>query len=173
MLFGRIQNYMDFEKELADMMLYFIQTSMPVEKMRRILGVWEAKNQSNILGTSVFLDPVSGEPVQDDQILDLLATMKTTKFDLILKPMPVDSSVREQQYMQALQMAQMIVQTGTPIGPTTFKMIAQMSNLPDMLVASFEADAQAAQQAALAEQQLVGIQDAMKQQQSRRGPSGS
>ena len=70
-------------------------------------------------------------------------------------------------------MAQMIVQTGTPIGPTTFKMIAQMSNLPDMLVASFEADAQAAQQAALAEQQLVGIQDAMKQQQSRRGPSGS
>lgn len=173
MLFGRIQNYMDFEKELADMMLYFIQTSMPVEKMRRILGVWEAKNQSNILGTSIFLDPVSGEPVQDDQILDLLSTMKSTKFDLILKPMPVDSSVREQQYMQALQMAQMIVQTGTPIGPTTFKMIGQMSNLPDMLLASMEADARAAQQAALAEQQLVGIQDAMKQQQSRRGPSGS
>ena len=173
MLFGRIQNNMDFEKEVADMMLYFIQTAMPVEKMRRILGVWEARNQSGILGMSVFLDPITGDPVQDDQILDLLSTMKTTKFDLILKPMPVDTSVREKQYMQALQMAQMIVQAGTPLGPMTFKMIGQMSDLPEMLLASFEADAKAIQQQALAAQQMEGIQGAMKEQQSREGPRGS
>ena len=122
---------------------------------------------------SVFLDPITGDPVQDDQILDLLSTMKTTKFDLILKPMPVDTSVREKQYMQALQMAQMVVQAGTPLGPMTFKMIGQMSDLPEMLLASLEADAQAAQQQALAMQQMEGIQGAMKEQQSRRGPKGS
>ena len=173
MLFGRIQNSMDFEKELAEMMLYFIQTAMPVEKMRRILGVWEARNQSGILGTSIFLDPISGEPVRDEQILDLLSTMKSTKFDLILKPMPVDTSVREKQYMQALQMSQMVLQAGTPLGPMTFKMIGQMSDLPEMLLASLEADAQAAQQAALAQQQLEGVQNAMKEQQAREGPRGS
>jgi hypothetical protein len=173
MLFGRIQNYMDFEKELAQMMLYFIQTAMPVEKMRRILGVWEAKNESGLLGVSVFLDPRTGDPVGEDAILDLLATMKSTRFDLTMKPMPVDASVRQQQYMAALQMAQMILQTGRPIGPMTFKMIGEMSDLPEMFLAALAADAQAEQQMMMAQQQMAGVDGAIKQTQAREGPRGS
>ncbi len=172
MQFGRIQNYMDFEESTAQQMLWHIQNSMPVEKMRRILGVWEAKTQSNILGQSAFLHPVSGEPVQEHEILDLLSTMKSTKFDLVLKPMPVDSTIREKQFTTALQMAQLVTQTGRPIGPTTFKELAMLSELPERLIASLEADAQAERQALAAQQQAEGLTSAINERKSQEGPNG-
>jgi len=172
MLFGRLQNYNDYKREVADLVMWLIQTTMPIDKMRRILGVWEAKNQGNILGTSVFLDPVTSAPVSEDQILDMLSTVKSSKFDLTLKPKPLDQSVREQQFMKGLQMAQLVTTTGVPVGPMTLKMLGHMSDLPEMFLASLEADAQAQQQALLAEQQAQQLGEAIKNQQARRGPNG-
>jgi len=173
MQFGRVQNYIDFDQEVAQHMLWLIQRSMPVDKMRRILGVWEAKTQNQILGQSAFLHPVTGEPAQEHEITGLLSTMKDTKFDLVMKPMPVDQTIREKQMMTALQMAQLITQTGRAIGPTTFKEMAQLSDLPERLVASLEADAQAEQQMAQAQQQAEALQGTMNQRKSTEGPSGS
>lgn len=172
MLFGRLQNYNDFKRETANLILWLVQTTVPIEKMRRILGVWEAKNQTNILGTSVFLDPVTAMPVSEDDILSMLATVKSTRFDLTLKPKPLDQSVREQQFMKGLQMAQLVTTTGVPIGPMTLKMLGQMSDLPEMFLASIEADAQAQQQQMMAEQQMQQLGEAIKNQQARRGPNG-
>jgi len=168
---GRIQNYLDFEKEVAQQTLYQIQQSMPVDKMRRILGVWEAKTQAGIVGQSALLHPVSGEPVSEDEILNLLATMKNTKFDLVLKPMPSDQTIREKQFTTALQMMELVTATGRPIGPVTFKEVASLSDLPERLIASLEADAQAAAQQAQAEAQNEQIGGAINSRKSQEGPN--
>lgn len=172
MLFGRIQNYMDFEKELAELVLYLIQTTMPVEKMRRIIGVWEAQNQSQILGQSVFLHPVTAQPVSEDEILEMLATVKNTSFDLILKPMPVDTTVKERQLQTVLQLINIINQSGRPMSTSTLRQVTHMADIPEMLAASLEADAQAEEQALAAEAQQAAIQDTIKQRQSQLGPNG-
>jgi len=169
---GRIQNNLDFQKEVAKQMLYQIQISMPVEKMRRILGVWESKNAVGQDGQSPLLHPVTGDPVSEDQILDLLSTMKNTKFDLILKPMPTDQTVREKQFATALQMMQLVTASGRALGPTTFREVANLSELPERLVAALEADAQAEAQAAQAEAQNTQVGDAIKNRQAREGPNG-
>lgn len=111
-------------------------------------------------------------PVSEDDILSMLATVKSTRFDLTLKPKPLDQSVREQQFMKGLQMAQLVTTTGVPIGPMTLKMLGQMSDLPEMFLASIEADAQAQQQQMMAEQQMQQLGEAIKNQQARRGPNG-
>lgn len=171
MQLGRITNYQEFEKEVAEQTLYQIQESMPVDKMRRMLGVWEARAQSQIMGVSVFLDPITGEPVSESQLLSLLSSVKNTQFDLTLKPTPTDQSTRDRQYMKALQAAQLVTQTGRPIGPTTFEQLLHLSDLPEMLIASLRADAIAAAQAAQAEAQGAAIGDAIKSEQARRGPN--
>lgn len=171
MLFGRLQNYQDFERFLAEQMLYLIQTTMPVEKMRRIMGVWEAKTSSQIMGQSPFLDPVTGDPVTEDEILDLLATVKNTKFDLTIKAMPIAASVRKQQFNTALQLAQLNAQTGRVMGETTFQELANLSELPERLAASLKADAIAAQQAAAAEAQAGGLENTVKSNQAKEGPN--
>lgn len=168
---GRIQNFLDFEKEVAEQALYQIQISMPVDKMRRILGVWEAKTQAGIVGQSVLLHPVSGVPVSEEEILTLLSTMKNTKFDLVLKPMPADQTIREKQFGTALQMMQMVTATGRPIGPVTFKEIAQLSDLPERLIAALEADAQAAAQQAQAEAQNAQIGETINSRKAQEGPN--
>lgn len=173
MLMGRLLNFQEFDREVAQEMLHQIQTQMPVEKMRRILGVWEAKTQTQITGESVFKHPNTGDPATEDEILDLLASMKTTHFDLVLKPTPVGTEVREQQFMKGLQLMQMITQTGRRIGSVAFKEMAQLSDLPERLIAALEADAQAEQQVAIAEQQQIAIGDSIKSQQAREGPRGS
>lgn len=172
MLFGRLQNYQDYERWLAEQMLRLIQKVMPVDKMRRIIGVWEAKTQSQITGQSVFLDPTTGEPASEDALFEILSTVKNTKFDLTLKAMPVADSVRKQQFMKGMQMAQLVTQTGRPLGPSTFRELSNLSDLPERLVASLEADMQGAIQAEQAEQQQAGIGDAIKQQQAQEGPNG-
>jgi hypothetical protein len=73
-------------------------------------------------------------------IFQYLGKVKNIDFDLVFSTQPFTPSERDAQYQTALQMAQLVTQSGRPIGPATFNALIEMSNMPSKLATALKID---------------------------------
>src|SRR3990167_8762208 len=77
----RFRNFEEAQLDLARMLLSRVQQYYPVEKIRRIIGVTELSTPLGGNGQPLFSNPVNGQEMPDDDIINMLKAMKSTKFD--------------------------------------------------------------------------------------------
>ena len=97
---------------MARMLLSRIQQYYPPEKIKRIIGVTEMNAPLGEDGASVFMDPVTGQPMGDEQIIQLLSQIRAHEFDLVLKLAPATATERQAQFEQAVQMIGLLTASG-------------------------------------------------------------
>ena len=142
MLKPRFRNFEESQLDVARMELSRIQQYVPVEKMKRILGVAELSAPLGQNGQSIFTDPMTGQPMPDEEVMQGLTVMKNTKFDLSLLLAPASATERQAQYEQALELAGLLTSSGKPLGPETMKAMIDMSSMPTRLAEGLKRDAE-------------------------------
>lgn len=128
--------------DVANLLLSRIQQYYPPQKIKRIVGLSELASGMMIPGISgVFSDPVTGNPLNDQQIFELLVNMQNLNFDLSIKQAPADPSVRQEQFDRAVQLTTLMMQTGRIPGPATLQALVEMSDMPSRLEQGMKIDA--------------------------------
>ena len=138
----RFRNFEEAQLDLARMVMSRIQQFYPVEKIRRIIGIAELSKPLGPNGTPLFTDPLTGRPMKDDQIIQTLSTMRTTKFDLALRLAPASATERQAQFEQAVQVAGLITASGRPLGPNTIEAMVDLVDIPTRLAEGLRRDSQ-------------------------------
>ena len=136
----RLRTYEEAQLDLARMIFSRIQQYYTPEKIRRIIGVAEMSVPMGVNGGSVFSDPLSGQPVPEEMIFAYLQKVKDVDFDLVFSTQPLTATDRDAKYQQALQMAQLVTQSGRPIGPATFNALIEMGDMPSKLSTALKID---------------------------------
>ena len=138
----RFRNFEEAQLDLARMILSRIQQFYPVEKIRRIIGVTELSGPLGANGQPLFSNPLDGSPLPDDAIIQLLKTMRSTKFDLVLRLAPATASERQAQFEQAVQLAGLITSSGRPLGPNTMQAMIDLADMPTRLAEGLKRDSE-------------------------------
>lgn len=138
----RFRNFEEAQLDLARMLLNRIQQYYPVEKIRRIIGVAELSSPLGGNGNSIFSHPETGEPIPDEQIIQMLTSMRNTKFDLVLRLSPGSASERQAQFEQAVQLAGLITSSGRPLGPNTMQAMVDLADVPTRLAEGLKRDSE-------------------------------
>ena len=147
----RFRAYEESELDLARMLLSRIQQYYPVEKLKRIVGVAELSSPLGANGQSVFTDPISGKPLDDNGVIQVLSDLRNTSFDLVLKLSPATATERQAQFEQAVQLAGLITSTGKPLGANTMQAMVDLADMPTRLGEGLKRDAEAASNPAVME----------------------
>ena len=137
----RLRSYEDSLLDLARMVFSRIQQYYPPEKIKRIIGVYEQNTPLGPGGMPLFTDPRTGQPVPEDQIIQYLSNVSNIEFDVAFATHPSTPTEREAQFQTALQVAQLVTQSGRPIGPATFTELINMSDMPSRLATALKVDA--------------------------------
>ena len=132
----RFRTYEESKLDLGYMMLSRIQQFFPAEKLRRIIEIAETQNPLGQNGQSV----IGGK--SDEEVIQLLETMRNVKFDLVLALEPESPTLRQARFEQAIQMAGLITSSGRPIGNQTFAEMTDMADIPVKLAEAMKADMQ-------------------------------
>jgi len=128
--------------DVATMLLSRIQQYYPPQKIKRIIGLSELANGPQIPGVSgVFSDPVTGNPLTDDQIFEMLVNMQNINFDLSIKQAPADPTARQDLFERAVSLTTLFMQTGRMPGPATLAGLTEMADMPTRLAEGFKIDA--------------------------------
>lgn len=138
----RFRSFEESKLDVARMFLSRIQQYFPVEKMRRIIGIAELSTPLGQEGQSIFTNPVSGEPMPDSMIIELLTSMRNTKFDLALNLTPSTATERQAQFEQAVQLAGLITSSGRPLGPNTMQAMVDLADMPTRLAEGLKRDSE-------------------------------
>lgn len=137
----RMFSFDESKLDVAQMTLSRIQQYYPPAKLKRIIGLFEAATPGQPMSPSVFMDPVTGQPMSEDQIFETLTNLKNIQFDLALKQNNGDATARQEAFERAVQLTTLFAQTGRVIGPNTLAALVEMSDMPSRLEAGFKADA--------------------------------
>ena len=138
----RFRNFEEAQLDLARMLLSRVQQYYPVEKIRRIIGVTELSTPLGGNGQPLFSNPVTGQEIPDDDIINMLKAMKSTKFDLVLRLSPGTSSERQAQFEQGVQLAGLITSSGRPLGPNTMQAMIDLAEMPTRLAEGLKRDSE-------------------------------
>ena len=138
---ARFRAYEESLLDLAKMVFSRIQQFYAPEKIRRILGVYELNTPMGPAGQSVFTNPLDGTPVPEEVIIQFLQQVNDIDFDLVFGTQPSTPTERQEQYQTALQIAQLITQSGRPVGPNTFNALINMSDMPSQMSTALKLDA--------------------------------
>ena len=136
----RFFNFSEAELDVTWMALSRIQQYYPPEKIRRIIGLLEAAQQGTGMPPTVFADPITGMPMTEDEIHQTIVRMTNLQFDLALKKQPADPTQREADFSRAMQMAELIMRTGRPLGPNTVIALADMADFPSRFAEGLKRD---------------------------------
>lgn len=136
----RLRTYEEASLDLARLMFSRIQQYYTPEKIRRIIGVSELSAPMGQGGMPIFTDPITGGPVPEETIITFLEQVKNIEFDIAFSTQPFSPTDREAQYQKALQTAQLVTQSGRPIGPATFNSLIEMADLPTKFAAALKID---------------------------------
>jgi hypothetical protein len=139
----RLFNFDEAQLDCTNLLLSRIQQYYPPEKLKRIIGLSELSKVPQPGMPGVFTDPVSGKPLTDEEIFQLLTNLGNMQFDLAVKQAEADPTQRQAEFEKATQLVTMIAQTGRQIGPNTLQALIEMSDMPSRLEAGLKADAQA------------------------------
>ncbi len=169
----RFRTFEEAQLDLAKMMISRIQQYYPPEKIRRIIGMFEAMSPMGMQGQPIFSDPITGMPMPEDVILQTLKDMTNIQFDIALAMRPFSDTERQAQFEQALQVSQIIAQTGRPLGPNTLQALVDLVEMPSRLAEGLKRDAMMPPMMAGNEQ--GAIQNALDQNRAGRagGSEGS
>lgn len=169
----RFRTFEEAQLDLAKMMISRIQQYYPPEKIRRIIGMFETMSPMGMQGQPIFSDPITGMPMPEDVILQTLKDMTNIQFDIALAMRPFSDTERQAQFEQALQVSQIIAQTGRPLGPNTLQALVDLVEMPSRLAEGLKRDAMMPPMMAGNEQ--GAIQNALDQNRAGRagGSEGS
>lgn len=171
----RFRTFEESQLDLARMLFSRIQQYYPPEKIRRIIGVSEMSMPMGPGGTPMFCDPITGMPMPEDGVLQWLQKMGEIEFDIVFGLQNQSETERQAQWEQTLQVAQLVAQSGRPIGPATFMAMIDASDMPSKMANALKMDAMAppVQQADPgAQAQQIGKMQGGGQGQSKGGPMG-
>lgn len=136
----RLFSFEEAQLDVTNMLLSRIQQYYPVQKIKRIIGLSELASPMGPMGQSVFSDPQTGQPISEQQIIELLTTMSQLSFDLAIKLEPADPTQRQAEFEKAVQLTTLLMQTGRPIGPMTFAALVDMADAPSRLAEGLRRD---------------------------------
>lgn len=139
----RFRTYEESQLDLARMLFSRIQQYYTPEKIRRIIGITEMSTPMGPGGIPLFTDPMSGQPVPEDAIIQFLSKVSDIEFDIAFGLQNKDESQREQDWNSVMQIAQLVTQSGRPIGPATFNAMIDMSDMPSKMASALKMDAMA------------------------------
>ena len=162
----RFRTFEESQLDLARMLFSRIQQYYPPEKIRRIIGVSEMSNPMGPGGTPMFNDPLTGQPVPEDAVIQFLNNMSDCEFDIVFGLQNKGESERQQDWQDALQVAQLVAQSGRAIGPATFNAMIEMSDMPSKMATALKMDAMAPP---LAPPNPQGQADQLRQMQQSKG----
>jgi len=145
----RFRNFEESQLDLAKMLLSRVQQYYPVEKIRRIIGVTEMSTPLGPQGQSILSNPETGEALADDEVINLLTTLKNIKFDLSLFLAPATATERQAQFESAVQIAGLLTSSGKPLGPSTLQAMIDLSDIPTRLAEGLKRDAEQEANAAM------------------------
>jgi hypothetical protein len=149
MLRPRTASFEDVEMDVAWLILSRIQQYWPVGKIKRVLGIAEAQAGLGPEGQRLFASPETGEPLPDEQIVEILKRLRTTKFDLALDIQPYQATEKQAQFERAVSIAGLVTSSGRPLGPQTMGELIELSDLSSGMAEAMKADMQQAANPAL------------------------
>jgi len=136
----RLRTYEEAFLDLGRMIFSRIQQYYTPEKIRRIIGVTELSTPLGSTGASVFMDPITGQPVPEEVILQYLRQVKDLEFDVAFSTQPLTPTERQAKFQEALQMASLVANSGRVIGPATFNALVEMADMPSKLATALKID---------------------------------
>ena len=137
----RLFNFDEAMLDVTEMLLSRIQQYYPPAKIKRIIGLAELSTGPQAGMFSTFSDPLTGEPLQDEQIFEMLTNMRNINFDLSIKQAPSDPTVRQERFERGVQMVQLLMNTGRIPGPNTLAAMVEMADMPTRLENAMKLDA--------------------------------
>lgn len=136
----RLFSFEEAQLDVTQMLLSRIQQYYPPNKIKRIIGLSQLASPMGPMGGSIFTDPTTGQPLSDQQIIELLVTLSNLSFDLAIKMAPADPTQRQSEFERGFQLASLVMQTGRPIGPMTMQALVEMSDMPTRLAEGLKMD---------------------------------
>lgn len=136
----RLFSFEESQLDVTHMLLSRIQQYYPPAKIRRIIGLAELAGPMGMMGQTIFSDPQTGEPIGEQQVIELLTTLSNLSFDLAIKLEPADPTQRQAEFERAMMLAELLMKTGRPIGPMTMQAIVDMSDMPTRLAEGLRRD---------------------------------
>ena len=136
----RLFNFEEAQLDVTYLLLSRIQQYYPVAKIKRIIGLAELASPMGPMGQSIFSDPVTGQTMNEQQVIELLTTLSNLSFDLAIKLEPADPTQRQAEFEKAFQLAGLLMQTGRPIGPMTMQALVDMSDMPSRFAEGLRRD---------------------------------
>lgn len=129
----RLFNFEESQLDVTHLLLSRIQQYYPPQKIKRIIGLAELASPMGPMGQSIFSNPMTGEPIGEDEVIQILTTMSNLSFDIAIKLDPADPTQREAEFEKAMQLVELMMKTGRPLGPMTFQALVDMSDMPSRL----------------------------------------
>lgn len=136
----RLYSFEESQLDVTHMLLSRIQQYYPPQKIKRIIGLAELASPMGAMGQSIFSDPVTGQPMSEDEVIRMLVTMSNLSFDLAIKLEPSDPTQRQAEFERAFQLSGLLMQTGRQIGPMTMQALVDMSDMPTRLAEGLRRD---------------------------------
>lgn len=136
----RLFSFEESQLDVTHMLLSRIQQYYPPQKIKRIIGLAELANPMGAMGQSIFSDPVTGQPMSEDEVIRMLVTMGNLSFDLAIKLEPADPTQRQAEFERAFQLAGLLMQTGRQLGPMTMQALTDMSDMPSRFAEGLRRD---------------------------------
>lgn len=136
LLQARLFSFEEAQLDVTKLVLSRIQQYYPPQKIKRIIGL----QQMAAMGPSIFTDPMSGQPLPEDEVIAMLVTMSNLNFDLAMKQAPADPTQRQMEFERAVQLTQLLASTGRPIGMMTLMALVDMADPPTRLARGIEMD---------------------------------
>ena len=132
----RFRNYEEAELDIGSMQLSRVQQFYPPEKIRRIIGVAELQTENNPEQIPLFMG------MSDDQVIAELKQLKATRFDLVLQTVPATATERQARFERGMELINLMVQSGRPVGQATMATLLKMSDAPTELGEAVKIDMQ-------------------------------
>jgi hypothetical protein len=127
--------------DVAELLLSRIQQYYPPAKLKRIIGLFEEASPMMMGVPTVFSDPVTGQPLPEQQIYEMLVNLSNLNFDLALKQAPSDPTARQEAFQRAGVAIEMLMKTGRIPGPNTLAALVEMADLPTRMSEGLKRDA--------------------------------
>ena len=137
----RLFNFDEAKLDCSKILLSRIQQYYTPGKLKRIIGMWQLANPMMPGTNPTFADPITGQPMPDEAIFQMLTNLKNISFDLSLKKADIDPTVRQDAFERAVQLVTLYANTGRPVGPNTLMALTDLSDMPTRLEQAFKMDA--------------------------------
>jgi hypothetical protein len=158
----RLFNFDEAQLDVTHLLLSRIQQYYPPAKLKRIIGLSEMAGVPPG-GISVFQDPLTGQPLPEQVIYEMLVNMSNIQFDLAIKQAPADATERQAEFERAVSLIQLIASSGRPPGPATLSAMVELSDMPTRVAQGMQLDAMAPPVMPPSQDGGQGVMNKMKQ----------